>query len=94
MLEKQIKNRSTLNSINYLRVLAVMMILYDHIGGLRNPEWIVKRGIDYFVTVPLNIIQDFGALGVSIFFLISGLLFTYNANFENPVKKRVASIFL
>ena len=70
-------------AVDYLRAIALCMILYDHLGGLFNPGWIVKRYVDFFFAVPLNIIQDFGAFGVSLFFLISGFLFTYNGNHQN-----------
>lgn len=74
-------------SFDYLRVIAVFMILYDHLGCLRNSEWIVKKMVDYLIAVPLNIIQDFGAFGVSIFFIISGFLFAWNGKYENLCKK-------
>ena len=48
--------------------------------------WIVKKIIDFFFAVPLDIIQDFGAFGVSLFFLLSGFLFTYNGNYKNEAK--------
>ena len=92
MIEEQKKNKIRLNSIDWLRVTAVIMILYDHMGGLRNKEWVLKRVIDGIFTVPLNIIQDFGAFGVSIFFLVSGFLFTYYETYENPVKRRLKGI--
>lgn len=78
--------------MDYIRALAVFMILYDHIGAFRNPEWGVKKIIDFFICSPLNIIQDFGAFGVSIFFVISGFLFTTNARYENTVSKRLLKI--
>ena len=81
-----------LYAFDYLRVIALFMILYDHLGGFRNPDWIVKKTIDFFFTMPLNIIQDFGAFGVSLFFLISGFLFTYNGNYKHEVKKAVKKI--
>lgn len=46
-----------------------------------------KKIIDFFFAVPLDIIQDFGAFGVSLFFLLSGFLFTYNGNYKNEAKK-------
>ena len=78
--------------MDYIRVLAVFMILYDHIGAFRNPEWGVKKIVDFFICSPLNIIQDFGAFGVSIFFVISGFLFTTNAHYEHSVCKRLLKI--
>lgn len=69
-------NRSgRIESITYLRVLAVSMILYDHVGAMRNSEWSVKGVMDFLFCNPLKIIQEFGALGVSLFYLITGFLF-------------------
>ena len=62
-------NGSKIYAFDYLRVIALVMILYDHLGGFYNPNWIVKKIIDFFFAVPLDIIQDFGAFGVSLFFL-------------------------
>lgn len=68
------------------------MILYDHLGGFRNSEWIVKKGIDFLISVPLNVIQDFGAFGVSLFFILSGFLFTWNAHYDRITSKTIKSI--
>lgn len=61
--------------IYWLRFVGVSLILYDHLGALRNPDWFVARGMEHFVNQPLGIIQYFGALGVSLFFIISGFCF-------------------
>lgn len=63
-------NGSKIYAFDYLRVIALVMILYDHLGGFYNPNWIVKKIIDSFFAVPLDIIQDFGAFGVSLFFCL------------------------
>ncbi len=76
-----------IESIAYLRVLAISMILYDHLGGMRNQAWIIKRMLDWLFCTPLKIIQEFGAFGVSLFYLISGFLFLHtNKNRENCVR--------
>lgn len=41
-------NGMKINSFNYLRVLAMFMILYDHLGCLRNQEWMIKKAVDFF----------------------------------------------
>lgn len=63
-------NGSKIYAFDYLRVIALVMILYDHLGGFYNTNWIVKKIIDFFFAVPLDIIQDFGAFGVSLFFCL------------------------
>lgn len=85
-------NASKIYAFDYLRVIALFMILYDHLGGFYNPNWIVKKVIDFFFAVPLDIIQDFGAFGVSLFFLISGFLFMYNGNYKNETKKTLKKL--
>lgn len=75
-----------IHSLSYLRVLALGMILYDHLCGMRNSDWILKKAVDFILCTPLNIIQDFGALGVSLFYLITGFLFLHtNRNKENCI---------
>ena len=54
--------------LDYLRFIAVAMIFYDHLGASRNHEWCVAKFLDFFFNIPLGIIQDYGAFGVSIFF--------------------------
>ncbi len=90
-------NGTKINSFNYLRVLAMFMILYDHLGCLRNQEWMIKKAVDFFFSNPLFIIQDFGAFGVSLFFLISGFLFAWKGQYEHLTKKtcrRLLKIYL
>ena len=79
-------------SLDYLRVLAVFMIVYDHLGAFRNSEWSVKGIVDYLFAIPLGIIQEFGAFGVCIFFLISGFLFAWNGRYENLIRKTLSRI--
>ncbi len=69
--------------IQYLRVIAMFMIVYDHLGAFRNQEWIVAKFFDFYFNKPLGLIQDFGALGVSIFYIISGFLLFKKIN-ESP----------
>ena len=36
------KNRNII-AFDYLRVIALVMILYDHLGGFYNPNWTMKN---------------------------------------------------
>lgn len=63
--------------LNLLRALAVLMIVWDHLGGFRNPDWKAAQAVDFLLTRPLGIIQSFGAFGVALFFLISGFLLAH-----------------
>lgn len=81
------------NSLAWLRVIATIMIVYDHLAGMRNPEWVVNRIVNSIICRPLNVVQSFGALGVSLFYIISGfLLMSSNANQEKEGKIAVLKI--
>lgn len=77
---KDVKNKK-LVALDWLRAITVFMLLYDHIGAYINPEWGLKKLVDFFIAEPFCIIFDLGILGNSIFFLISGVLFIYNKNY-------------
>lgn len=68
----------------------MFLIRYDHLGAARYGEWRVKKLLDNLICNPLEVIQDFGALGVAIFFLISGFL-AYNSQ-EHKVHKMSESL--
>lgn len=62
-----------LNSIQLLRALAVILVVYAHSIDLQM-KYSVSRQQRFFF------LQDFGAIGVDIFFTISGFIITYVAN--------------
>lgn len=81
-------------SIAWLRVAAILMIVYDHIIAMRRSDWIVNKMIDRMINKPLYIIQNFGAFGVCIFLIISGfLIMNSNENKECIWKKMIRKIF-
>lgn len=92
-----LKKSGKIEAITYLRVLAVFMILYDHIGAMRNSEWFVKKVMDFLFGKPLNIIQEFGAVGVSLFYLITGFLFFHTNNNKEqyiiPAFRKILKIY-
>jgi peptidoglycan/LPS O-acetylase OafA/YrhL len=70
-----------INFIAFLRVPAVLMVLYDHLGAFwsRNQHinWWIGSAISKYVSKPLCISEDFGFLGVTLFFLVSGFVIGY-----------------
>lgn len=73
----QSKGESNYNFIHYLRTIAMLLILWDHLVpaayygmGVQPPASIVER----YIIWPLAITNYFGAFGVDLFFLITGFL--------------------
>lgn len=85
-------------SLDALRGLAVLMVVYDHLfaiagermaGGVFAPV----PSIRHWVTGPLGIIQDFGWFGVCLFFFISGFVIAHSARQESIRVFAVRRIF-
>ena len=53
-MEQKVNKR--LNSIAWLRFIAIIMIVYDHLVGFRKPDYIVNRFLDALLNKPLHII--------------------------------------
>lgn len=79
-------SRGYFRLLNQLRGVAALLVVWAHLVG----QWLPARGlawgpaaqVERFVSGPLNITQDFGFLGVAIFFLISGFVVTRSATRE------------
>lgn len=86
-LSERGKRGCTFEFITLLRGVAVLLIAWDHMIGSwldwQNVTWMPLELSRQFITKPLGIIQDFGAIGVSFLFLISGFLITYVGQTEN-----------
>ena len=69
-----------LNGIALLRAIAVLFVMYAHLVGQNQYVilWPKQLLTEYFFE-PLNIVQHGGALGVAIFFLVSGYIIPYVA---------------
>ena len=70
--------------LDYFRVAAMFLVMWPHLTELINPQWQVLAGVQWLINRPLHIIQNFGALGVCYFLLISGFLL--NKSTEGPVQ--------
>lgn len=73
------KSKKKFLFLDWLRCIGVCLIVYDHLGPLRNSEWWLSGLIENLVNTPLGIIQYFGAFGVCLFFVISGFCLTSSA---------------
>lgn len=85
-------------NISLLRAIAALMVVYDHLfcivplrhfGSAAFPAPVVQE----YISTPLGIIQDFGWLGVAIFFLVSGFIISHVAMRENRVEFIVKRVF-
>lgn len=99
---KQVTNsqEEKIHFLNFLRTTAVLFVFWDHLVGNwlndRNETWFLFTFIQEYITKPLAIIQEFGYIGVVIFFLISGYIITYVAQRETRytfIVKRFFRIF-
>ncbi len=89
--------QKTIQFVEFLRAMACLMVVYCHVFG-RAPivlaqTWAPGKALaDYFLG-PLGIIQNFGFLGVSVFFLISGFIVTHTGLKENRFSFFVKRVF-
>lgn len=94
------RSNGSIKFLTLLRAAAPLLVVWDHFGAVwpnRNRRsWFVNETVRDYVNAPLGIIQDFGWLGVAIFFLISGFIIPYVALREDAVAfgaKRAFRIF-
>lgn len=73
--------------LNILRGPAALLVMWDHFTGVwpekMKEHWFISEIVREYVNIPLGIIQDFGFMGVVVFFLISGYLITHVAQRED-----------
>jgi exopolysaccharide production protein ExoZ len=75
------------DGLNLLRILASAVIVYDHFRGwfaFGQVRWTFDENFTAHVLAPLGYDALIGALGVVIFFVISGLVITYAAYRVGP----------
>lgn len=83
--------------IDLLRGPAALLVLYSHFVGqyldwTHQTYWL-RRWVDDLFVRPLVIVDQFGQLGVMIFFLISGFIITHVARAENPLRFGIRRVF-
>lgn len=78
--------RTRLVFLDWLRALAALLVVWDHLVGqwlsVQRRGWVPQGLVDRFVAGPLSITQNFGWLGVAMFFLISGFIISHVATTE------------
>jgi peptidoglycan/LPS O-acetylase OafA/YrhL len=82
-------DRQNIPFIALLRAIACLLVVWCHLVS----GWVASHGLQFspldvthaYVTQPLVIIQDFGFLGVAMFFLVSGFIITHVAQRESQV---------
>ena len=83
--------------IAVLRGAAALLVVWDHLGATwpeyEGKTWAVVKYVREGINTPFGIIQDFGWLGVSIFFLVSGFIITHVAQRETRTSFGVKRAF-
>jgi peptidoglycan/LPS O-acetylase OafA/YrhL len=81
----------------WVRGLACLLVVWDHLVAI----WADRHGLSFppltlirqYFTTPLGIIQDFGYLGVVLFFFVSGFIITHVAQRESGVTFLIKRLF-
>lgn len=89
--------RGQFGFIDLLRGPAALLVVYSHIVGIylasiHQTYWL-KEWVDKLFVQPLVIVDQFGQLGVMVFFLISGFIITHVARAENPIRFGIRRLF-
>jgi peptidoglycan/LPS O-acetylase OafA/YrhL len=82
--------------LDYLRAMAAWAVVWDHVGS-----WPERYGVKLhlvgvvrrYFNQPFGVIQDFGWLAVSIFFLISGFVISHVSDRENVAEFLIKRLF-
>lgn len=86
--------------LNLLRGIAALMVVWAHLVGyyleVTDRSWLPFYAVHRFVEVPMGIVENFGYLGVALFFFISGFVITHAGSREMSTEfilKRVLRIY-
>jgi exopolysaccharide production protein ExoZ len=75
------------HGLNILRILASIAVVYDHLRGWfasGQQRWTFDERLSEHALGPLRLDTLLGSFGVSMFFIISGLVITYSAYSHGP----------
>lgn len=89
--------RGQFGFIDLLRGPAALLVLYSHFVGvylasIHQTYWL-KQWVDSLFVRPLVIVDQFGQLGVMVFFLISGFIITHVARSESGLRFGIRRVF-
>jgi len=89
--------RGQFGFIDLLRGPAALLVLYSHYVGIylasiHQTYWL-KEWVNTLFVRPLVIVDQFGQLGVMVFFLISGFIITHVARSENVLRFGIRRVF-
>ena len=89
--------RGQFGFIDLLRGPAALLVLYSHFVGIylasRHESYWLKDWVNALFVRPLVIVDQFGQLGVMVFFLISGFIITHVARAESPLRFGIRRVF-
>lgn len=91
------QNTGVISSIEFLRALACLMVIYCHLAGrpliIFHEQWLPVELVTNYLVAPLSIIQNFGFLGVALFFLISGFIVMHTGLNETRISFFIKRVF-
>lgn len=89
--------RGQFGFIDLLRGPAALLVLYSHYVGVylasHHQTYWLKEWVNTLFVRPLVIVDQFGQLGVMVFFLISGFIITHVARSENVLRFGIRRVF-
>jgi len=92
-----IQPKEQFNFISILRAVAALLVVWDHLAGFGTDQnkvnWEPLNLMRSYINTPLGIIQDFGFLGVVLFFVISGFIITHVAQRESRLEFAIKRVF-